>query len=187
MNRPQQPFAYWMFSCTLTTPQLHARGRKGPCAYSRTPRLNVRSPKCINASHIKATTSNLSDYKIALSNWFQSIVLKRLPHVFRRRLTPPPGMAHIACSWLEITLVFIPRVEKSDYEDNKLITLSSFILKTRERLVQSCKNPTLNVSMLGSGTTHSMFQLLFTHTRTGTKIVNIIRLMALMHWPTWHD
>ena len=96
-----------------------------------------------NLQRVKQSIETFGDYKTAGPDGLQPVVLKHLPKEYLERIVLLYQLSlasgHIPKCWREMNVIFIPKMGKSDYADPKAyrpITLSNFILKTLERVVQ---------------------------------------------------
>ena len=97
----------------------------------------------INDRRVKMAIDTFDSYKSAGPDGIQPAVLKKLPNGYIQRLTLMYQLSLatgvIPTCWREMRVTFIPKAGKGSYADPKAyrpITLSSFVLKTLERLVQ---------------------------------------------------
>ena len=97
----------------------------------------------IDANKVKAAYDSFGPYKAAGADGFKPIVLQKLPEKVQQfiadmyRKVISKGQTPLA--WKKMTVVFIPKVGKGDYSQPKAyrpITLSNFVLKGLERIVQ---------------------------------------------------
>ncbi len=97
----------------------------------------------ITSSRVKAAFNSFGDFKAAGPDELPAIALKHLPEVGIEYVTELYKLSiatgKIPTCWTKMRVVFIPKSGKSDYAAAKSyrpITLSNFLLKGLERLVQ---------------------------------------------------